>query len=192
MPENNSQYDAMLEKVALSSKNLGGALWLGEHHNARSDHEIQLEMIQHIDKIRRRTSQNQNNNNNNKNPMTTKSNLAIGLEQVQIQFQPVLDDYINGIISSTNDLRKYVQWDTRWVWSFDLYEPIFRYAQQNKIPLIALNVNSEDLVLVQKYGLPGLSSDRLREYITDAYVILTSTLDAFYRRELGVRKSIIA
>lgn len=92
---------------------------------------------------------------------------AIGLEQVQIQFQPILDMFISNKISIA-ELRNFVQWDQRWGWPFELYEPIFCMAQRLRIPLIALNVNSEDLVLVEKEGLPGLPRDRLRKYIMDA------------------------
>jgi uncharacterized iron-regulated protein len=78
-----------------------------------------------------------------------------------------LDDYIAGKIS-TIELRKRVDWDKRWVWSFDLYEPIFRMARQSQIQLLALNVNSEDLSIVERYGFPGLPKERLRDYIIDA------------------------
>jgi uncharacterized iron-regulated protein len=149
------------------SKN-GGTLWLGEHHNSQSDHLLQCEILQQIHEHR---SENNNNNNNNNNKLDNslvgkQITTAIGLEQVQIQFQSVLDDYIAGTIS-ISQLRKRIEWDKRWVWSFDLYEPIFILAQKLQMPLIALNVNSEDLALVERYGLPGLSKDRLREYVVD-------------------------
>jgi uncharacterized iron-regulated protein len=67
-----------------------------------------------------------------------------------------------------DQLREQVQWDKRWVWSFELYQPIFQLAKQLDIQLIALNVNTEDLVLVEQYGLPGLSPQKLRDYIIDA------------------------
>ncbi len=68
---------------------------------------------------------------------------------------------------SLEQLRQGVEWNTRWNWSFDTYAPVFRLAQQRGIPLVALNVNSEDLALVEKEGLPGLPKDRLKEYIID-------------------------
>ena len=95
----------------------------------------------------------------------------MGLEQVQIKFQSALDDYIAGIISLA-EMRLQVDWDRRWIWPFEGYEPIFTVARELNIPLIALNVNSEDLALVEKGGLPALPRDRLEQYITDAYVSL--------------------
>lgn len=92
--------------------------------------------------------------------------MAIGLEQVQQEFQPVLDAYIDGMISLER-MRFMVQWDKRWTWSFDNYKSIFEAAKQLHIPLLALNVDSEDLSLVEKAGYPGLPSKKLRKYIKD-------------------------
>lgn len=148
------KYSSFVERVGLSPN--GGTLWLGEHHNSPSDHTIQYEILQQIYSLR---------NNQKHQPQKP---IAIGLEQVQVQFQNVLNEFVSGSKMTTSELRQHVQWDTRWVWSFDLYEPILRYAQMYQIPLIALNVNSEDLVLVERYGLPGLPPHRLREYVIDA------------------------
>jgi uncharacterized iron-regulated protein len=92
--------------------------------------------------------------------------MAIGLEQVQIQFQSALDDFISGTIS-LQEMKAQVQWEKRWVWPFEGYAPIFEAAKERKIPLIALNVNSEDLAQVETAGLPGLPQSRLKQYIKD-------------------------
>ena len=91
----------------------------------------------------------------------------MGLEQVQVKFQPALNDYVAGKISLA-EMRSRVEWDRRWTWAFEGYEPIFSVARELRIPLVALNVNSEDLALVEKGGLPALPRDRLQQYITDA------------------------
>jgi uncharacterized iron-regulated protein len=129
----------------------GGAIWLGEHHNSKTDHVLQAKIVESLGAHRPQLP------------------LALGLEQVQIKFQPVLDDYIAGKISSS-DLRRLVDWDKRWTWPFEIYEPIFQKAKDLQASLIALNVNSEDLELVERFGLPGLPPDRMREYIGDPYV----------------------
>jgi Haem-binding uptake, Tiki superfamily, ChaN len=101
--------------------------------------------------------------------------MALGLEQIQIQFQPVLDDYVAGQLTES-ELRRLVEWDKRWTWSYEVYEPIFRMAKNLGVPLIALNVNSEDLEYVERLGLPGLPPDRMRQYIGDPYVLPFSLL----------------
>jgi Haem-binding uptake, Tiki superfamily, ChaN len=149
------QRDAFLDQVASSR---GGALWLGEHHNAVADHNLQAAILEHLATQRLAGMGGDG------------PSMAVGLEQVQVKFQPFLDAYIAGTLSAT-ELRQAVEWDQRWTWSFDGYEPVFRTAQQYGIPLLALNVNSEDLALVERHGLPGLPKDRLRAYIGDACVL---------------------
>lgn len=135
----------------LASSTRQGALWLGEHHNSVRDHNLQASILRQLYDIRKRQKD---------GPM------AIGLEQVQVKFQSVLDDYIAKRISA-DEMRQRVEWDRRWLWSFEGYEPIFAAARELGVPLIALNVNSEDLALVERSGLPGLTRDQLQQYIPD-------------------------
>ena len=144
------QNDAFLNKIATTK---GGTLWLGEHHNAVADHNLQVEILRQIAARRDRNK--------------IGGPVAVGLEQVQVKFQPVLDAFTAGKISS-DEMRIGVEWDTRWIWPFEGYQPVFEVARELRMPLIALNVNSEDATLVEKGGFPGLPTDRLQEYIRDA------------------------
>jgi Haem-binding uptake, Tiki superfamily, ChaN len=137
---------------SLASPRAGGSIWLGEHHNSAPDHNFQASFIRRIHEERQRRSLHQ--------PM------AIGLEQVQNQFQPILDGYLGGKFS-LDHMRFMVQWDKRWTWSFENYKKIFETARELNIRLVALNVDSEDLSLVEKEGYPGLPTKRLRKYIKD-------------------------
>ena len=143
----------------LSSQKGGGALWLGEHHNSAKDHAMQEQILCHLHQARLR-------NGSGGRGAADPSMIAVGLEQVEVQFQPVLDDFSKGLLS-TAELRKQVEWDTRWTWPFELYEPVFARARDYGMPLVALNVNTEDLVFVETSGLPGLPKDRMRAYIAD-------------------------
>jgi uncharacterized iron-regulated protein len=147
-----SQKSLLIKKLADVDNKSGGALWLGEHHNSVKDHNLQTDFIQAIHRERM--------------GLDRPAPMAIGLEQVQIQFQPVLDDFLSGTIS-LQEMKARVQWETRWMWPFEGYAPIFEAARESKIPLIALNVNSEDLALVEKTGFPGLPQSRLKQYIKD-------------------------
>jgi Uncharacterized iron-regulated protein len=143
----------------------GGVLWLGEHHNSKQDHDLQALIIENIYNQRSdkyRPSSTKNNNNNN----TSGRNMAIGLEQVQVQYQPVLDAYIQGIISE-KDMLSQCQWSKRWTWPFENYRSIFTLARRLKIPLIALNVDSEDLAKVEEKGFQGLDKTAIQKYIKD-------------------------
>ncbi len=92
--------------------------------------------------------------------------ISIGLEQVQVQYQSSLDDFVQGRISEQAMLDS-VQWEKRWSWPYENYKPIFDVARELKIPLIALNVNSEDLAVVEATGFQGLSKEQVRRYIKD-------------------------
>lgn len=129
-------------------------MWLGEHHNSVSDHDFQERFIRMLHQQRQQLEpRNQ--------PM------AIGLEQVQVQFQPVLDDYIRGKIS-LDEMKRLVEWEKRWMWNFEGYRGIFEAAKElRNVRLLALNVDSEDLALVEKGGYPGLPMEQLRKYIKD-------------------------
>lgn len=83
--------------------------------------------------------------------------LSIGLEMVQQPFQSYLDDYISGKITEREMLRG-TQWYSRWGYDFRLYRPIFNYARQNKISLIALNIPQELSKKISKIGITGLTS----------------------------------
>jgi Haem-binding uptake, Tiki superfamily, ChaN len=145
-----------------NNKGGGGAIWLGEHHNSVADHDFQATFIQEVYRHRQKnlSSGRSSNSGGSHNLM------AIGLEQVQQEFQPILDAYIDGTIS-LDRMRFMVQWDKRWTWSFDNYKSIFETAKSLHIPLLALNVDSEDLSLVEKEGYPGLPKEKLRKYIKD-------------------------
>lgn len=132
----------------------GGSVWLGEHHNSVSDHNFQAMLIREVHKER------QQHRHLKHTPM------AVGLEQVQTQFQPILDDFVDGKLS-LKEMKSMVQWDQRWTWSFENYREIFVVAKDLGIRLLALNVDSEDLVLVEKGGYPGLPTRRLHKYIRD-------------------------
>lgn len=66
------------------------------------------------------------------------------------------------------ELRRAVQWDERWKWPFEVYSEVFHTARELQIPMIALNVNSEDMALVETGGFPNMSREMLMEYIPDA------------------------
>lgn len=83
-------------------------------------------------------------------------NLAIGLEFFQQPFQPYLDAYIAGELSEQEMLRK-TEYFTRWKFDYRLYRPILRYAREQGLKLIALNIPSELTQKVASGGLEGLT-----------------------------------
>lgn len=174
-PDSSANLDPSLKQIAPSdlnqifamtntnSGNGGGALWLGEHHNSAKDHLLQADFVRstHEQRLKKVGSRRDKKNGSN-------SNMAVGLEMVQVQFQPALDAYIAKQISA-EEMRKRVDWDKRWSWSFEGYLPVFETCRELNIPLLALNVDSEDLGLVELGGFPNLPKDKLRKYISDPH-----------------------
>jgi len=142
------------------------AIFLGGHHNSISDHKFQAMAIREVHRERKKHSH------------LKHTQMAIGLEQVQSQFQPVLDDYVKSKIS-LNEMKSMVQWDRRWTWSFENYKEIFVAAKDLGIRLVALNIDTEDMVIVEKEGYPGLSTKQLHKYIKDpiGFADFTKTLE---------------
>jgi uncharacterized iron-regulated protein len=82
------------------------------------------------------------------------SDLGIGLEFFFQPYQPVLDRYIAGEIDEADLIRESEYFD-RWRFDYRLYRPIFQYAREHGIPLIALNLESE---ITQQVGKEGIES----------------------------------
>lgn len=109
--------------------------------------------------------------------------MAIGLEMLPRAAQPVLDEWVNGAITTTDLLER-----TRWseVWGFDpaMYLPVFHFARQNRVPMIALNVNRGLISQVASDGWQGVpegareglsepapASESYRDALAQIYVI---------------------
>ncbi len=85
--------------------------------------------------------------------------LAVGLEFFFQPFQSVLDRYVAGEIEEADLLRETEYFD-RWRFDYRLYRPIFRYAREQGIPLIALNLEREITTQVGREGVDSLSEEQ--------------------------------
>jgi len=109
-------------------------VFIGETHDRFDHHLTQLEIIRRLHALHPR--------------------LAIGMEAFQQPFQDVLDKYIAGSLSEAELLRG-TEYYSRWRFDFRLYAPILRYAREQQLPVIALNLPAE---LIRKVGREGLAS----------------------------------
>jgi uncharacterized iron-regulated protein len=111
-------------------------VYVGESHDQYQHHLNQLAVIQGV--------------------YAKHPDMAIGLEFFYQPFQPVLDRYIAGEIDEAELLRGTEYFD-RWRFDYRLYRPIFRFARESGIPLIALNLEREITTQVGKQGIKSLS-----------------------------------
>jgi uncharacterized iron-regulated protein len=87
------------------------------------------------------------------------------MEMFQRPFQKVLDDYIDGVISERDMLKK-SEYFKRWRFDYNLYRPILSFARENGIRVIALNAPAEATGKTAGEGLASLSAGE-REYLPE-------------------------
>jgi uncharacterized iron-regulated protein len=140
---------------------------VGESHTAYGDHLNQLAVI--------------------KNLHPHWQQVAIGLEFVQTPYQQALDDYIAKKTDEKTMLR-HTHWYDRWRYDFRLYRPIFNYARQHHIPLIALNTPREITKRISEVGIKGLTKTeraQLPQQIDQTNQHYRKTLKKVYQRHGG-------
>lgn len=127
--------DTTVEKLipVLAEKRV---VFVGERHNRYDHHLMQLEIIRRLHQ--------------------THPKLAIGMEAFQQPFQRHLDDYVAGTISEQEMLRA-TEYYRRWRMDYRLYAPILRYAREQQLPVVALNLPVELTRKIGRTGLDGLS-----------------------------------
>ena len=123
---------------ALSNVEAPSVVYVGEQHDQLSYHLNQLAVIIALNELG--------------------LNVAIGMEMIQTPFQQPLDDYVNGRIDFVTMLER-TEYFSRWRYDARLYQPIFQYAQQHRLPLIALNAPRELTDRVSEVGIAGLDQN---------------------------------
>jgi uncharacterized iron-regulated protein len=143
-------------------ENLTGkrAVFMGELHDHPGHHQAQLAVIQSLHEAGRE--------------------VAIGLEMLQRDDQEVLDDWVSGRISQEEFLAVYHQ---NWQW-WPLYQPIFEYARENEIQMLALNVPREITAQVAREGFESLTPEQMQE-IGFVSCRIDPAYEEFIRRTLG-------
>jgi len=116
-------------------------VYLGERHDSAADHRAQLEIIQRL--------------------QAENAQVAIALEMFQRPFQPVIDRYLAGEITEA-DLVAQTEYEQRWGFPWEFYAPILRLAQEQGLPVLALNAPSEVVRQVARQGLDSLEGDDFR------------------------------
>jgi len=88
--------------------------------------------------------------------------LAIGMEMFQRPSQKALDDYIEGRIDEREFLKS-SGYFKQWGLDYNYYRNILRFARDEKIPVVALNIRREVVDKVARAGLDSLSGDEKKE-----------------------------
>ena len=146
---------ASLERLAEAR-----VILVGEHHAVTPHHRAQLEVIRTL--------------------VEGGHKVAVGLEMFRRQSQGDLDRWIGGQIEEADFKPIYLD---NWNFDWELYRPIFRYARQQGLPMIGLNVDRGLTRQVAYHGFASLNEDQkaalgavtcdvtpaYRDYIRQAY-----------------------
>ncbi|MBF0340157.1 MAG: ChaN family lipoprotein [Magnetococcales bacterium] len=108
---------------------------IGEAHDNPAHHAVQLKMIQALHARHRE--------------------LAVALEMFPRSLQPQLDRWVAGELSE-NAFLDGVEWYFTWGFDAELYMPIFRFARERRIPLLAMNLPRETVGKVRRKGMAEL------------------------------------
>ncbi len=117
-------------------------VYLGEQHDKYEHHVTQFEAIRELYGKNRK--------------------IAIGMEMFQRPFQKALDDYIEGR-TEEREFLKSSEYFKRWGFDYNLYKDILRFAREEKIPVVALNMRNEIVDKVSKKGIDSLSEEEKKE-----------------------------
>lgn len=82
---------------------------------------------------------------------TVRPDMVIGFEMFPRRVQPVLDRWVAGELTLKQFLQQ-VEWDKVWNTPPELYVPLFQFARINRVPMIALNVDSALTKAVRSKG----------------------------------------
>jgi len=140
-------------------------VYLGERHDSAADHAAQLTIIEGL--------------------YAENPDMAIALEMFQRPFQPAIDRYLAGEISE-EELVAQTEYLERWGFPWEFYAPFLRFAQENDLPVLALNAPAEITRQIAREGLDSLEGDDFR-YIPPLAEVDTSNADyrAFVAEAFG-------
>ncbi|GAB4293370.1 MAG: ChaN family lipoprotein [Desulfuromonadia bacterium] len=161
-------------------------IFLGEFHDQRSHHDLQLKVIQLLEE--------------------KGEPIALGMEMFSVDSQTVLDHWVSGRLPLEDFIGVYRQ---NWSIDWEEYGVIFRYARNHRIPIIGLNAPLDIVMKVSRSGWNSLSAaerGRLpvgvtpettpehRDFMSDAFASHGMDPDRFpfFVQAQGVRNSTMA
>jgi hypothetical protein len=104
--------------------------------------------------------------------------MILGFEMFPRRVQPVLDRWVAGELTPEAFLRE-VEWAEIWGFDADLYLPLFHFARQNRVPMVALNVDRALVARVGREGWDAVAAED-REGVSDP-----APASEAYRRSLA-------
>lgn len=90
------------------------------------------------------------------------NDIVLTMEMLESDIQPIVDEYLSGLISEKNFRKEARTWD-----NYTDYRPLIEYARQQGIRVIAANAPARYVNLVTRKGLPALQelNRKAKKYI---------------------------
>ena len=120
---------------------------LGETHDHKEDHLWQAQMLAALQAYR--------------------PNTVIAFEMFPRSVQPVLDEWVSGGLSEKAFLEA-ARWKEVWGYDADFYMPMFQFARQNRLPMVAANVDRSLIRRVSREGWSSIPANERRGIGTPA------------------------
>ena len=128
-------FQDMMKKAAVYK-----VIFAGESHNEYSHHANQLALIEYLNNSKKKT--------------------AIAMEMVQYKYLNVVNDFVKGRITE-KEMLDGIDYYNNWSFDYSLYAPIFRYARDNNIDIIPLNIEREITSKVYKGQIDNLTEEQM-------------------------------
>lgn len=155
---------------------------LGEHHDEDDHHRWQVHTLAALHALR--------------------PAMVIGFEMFPRRVQPVLDRWVAGELTLKQFLEQ-SEWDKVWNAPPELYVPLFQFARINRIPMVALNVESslnrairdkgwDQVPEPQREGVsrPAPAPEAYRDFLFDIYrshTVMRGAANAKNKADKGFR-----
>jgi len=124
--------DSAAIKLMMDDLRLAQVVFVGEFHDQRDHHLLQLQVIRELHRQGRP--------------------LAIGFEMFDLEKQPVLDEWVRGKVSLQEFVERYRKsWSINW----SEYDAIMLFARNNGIPMVALDAPADLVQVVTRFGTAG-------------------------------------
>jgi uncharacterized iron-regulated protein len=111
---------------------------LGEQHDKAEHHRWQLQTLAHL--------------------YARNRNIVVGFEMFPRRVQPALDRWSAGTINMDEFLSE-SDWEKVWGFNPGLYVSLFHFMRQNRLPMIALNVDRDLIARIGRDGWDAIPSD---------------------------------
>lgn len=109
-------------------------IFFGEEHNDSTAHHLQFEVFKKLGQIQGAA-------------------YALSLEMFHTDVQPIMDEYLKGIISEKNFIKETRAWN-----NYKDYKPLIEHAKLNQLPVIAANAATRYTNAVTRSGLESLAN----------------------------------